>query len=147
MSTVDLDLSLKLFVVLSRAGRAMHEVARRDIETRGISQTEFAVLEALYHKGDLRIGEIGSRILLTSGSMTYVVDKLEARGLLERRACPEDQRATFASLTPAGRRLMARIFPAHAEALHEAMAALSPAEKRTAIELLKRLGKGAQPDE
>ena len=134
------DLALKLFVVLARANKTLMEHARRDIERSELSQTEFAVLEVLYHKGQLTIGEIGERVLLTSGSMTYVVDKLERRGLLERKPCPEDQRATYVALTGEGRRLLGRIFPGHAAALERATAGLTAAEKRQAIELLKRLG-------
>lgn len=138
------DLALKLFVVLARAHGSLMEHARRDIERSELTQTEFAVLEVLYHKGRLTIGEIGERVLLTSGSMTYVVDKLERRGLLERTPCPEDQRATYVVLTAEGRRLIGRIFPGHAAALERATAGLSVAEKRQAVELLKRLGLEAE---
>ncbi len=138
------DLSLNLFVVLSRAQQSLATLARRDIERHDLGLTEFAVLEALYHKGDLTVGEIGDRVLLTSGSMTYVVDKLEKRGLVERRRCGEDQRRTFVRITAAGDRQMREIFPAHADAIRAAAAGLSADEKRRAIALLKKLGLHAQ---
>jgi MarR family 2-MHQ and catechol resistance regulon transcriptional repressor len=140
----DTDLALKLWVVLSRAHRAIGRAARRDIDRHDLGYTEFAVLEALYHKGDLAIGEVGERVLLTSGSMTYVIDKLEKRGLLERRECPTDQRITYLHITADGRRRMREIFPEHAEAIRTAMASLTADEKREAIALLKKLGFGAQ---
>lgn len=140
----DREVSLKLWVVLARAYRALGERARHDIERHGLTASEFAVLEALYHKGDLPIGELGERVLLTSGSMTYVVDKLEGRSLLARRRCPEDQRVTYATLTNAGRRLIASIFPDHAEAVRCATAGLASDEKRTLTVLLKRLGLAAE---
>ena len=143
MTTASQDLSLKLFVVLTRAHRSMEEHARRDIEKTGLGQTEFSVLEILFHKGQLTIGQIGARALLTSGSMTYVVDKLEERGLVVRKPCPEDHRARYIDLTPEGRRLMGRIFPGHAAVLDQAAAALTSDEKRQAIELLKKLGVAA----
>ena len=143
MITPGQELALKLFVVLSRASKGLLEHAKRDVEKSGLGLTEFAVLEALYHKGRLTIGEIGDSVLLTSGSMTYVVDKLEKRGLLERKPCREDQRATYIALTAEGRRLVGRIFPGHAAALERATAALSADEKREAIALLKTLGLGA----
>lgn len=138
------DTALKLFVVLSRAYRAVSEHARRDQERHGLGATEFAVLEALYHKGPLLIGEVGARILLTSGSTTYVIDKLEERGLVTRRPCETDRRALYVDLTREGRALIRKIFPAHAKALESAMAGLSRAEQRNAIDLLKRLGLAAQ---
>ena len=143
-AVTDREISLKLWVVLARAFRAMADRLRRDIERHGLTGSEFAVLEALYHKGDLPIGELGDRVLLTSGSMTYVIDKLARRGLLARRRCAQDQRVRYASITPAGRRLLASIFPSHAEEIRRATAGLSAEEKRSATVLLKRLGLAAE---
>lgn len=140
----DREISLKLWVVLARAFRAMADRSRRDVERHDLTGSEFAVLEALYHKGDLPIGDLGQRVLLTSGSMTYVIDKLARRGLLARRRCTQDQRVRYAAITPAGRRLMASIFPGHAEAIRRATAGLSADEKRVVTALLKRLGLAAE---
>ena len=138
------DTALKLFVVLMRAQRAVFEHARREQERHGLGATEFAVLEALYHKGPLLVGEVSSRILLTSGSTTYVVDKLEQRGLVSRRPCESDRRALYVELTDEGRALIAGIFPDHAKAVEAAMSGLSIDEQRELIALLKRLGMAAQ---
>lgn len=98
--------ALKLWVVMNKALRSVEEHLRRQVESHGLSFTEFAVLEVLLHRGALPIGELGGRILLTSGSMTYVVDKLEKRGLIRRRACPNDRRVIYAELTDEGRSLI-----------------------------------------
>jgi MarR family 2-MHQ and catechol resistance regulon transcriptional repressor len=145
-ATTDREVSLKLWIVLARAYRAVAERSRRDIERSGLTASEFAVLEVLYHKGDLPVGEVAGRVLLTSGSMTYVIDKLERRRLLARRHCPEDQRVTYLTIKAGGRSLMASIFPGHAEAIREATAGLSSQEKRIATSLLKRLGLAAAQD-
>lgn len=138
------DAALKLFVVLSRAHRAISEHTRRDQERHGLGATEFAVLEALYHKGPLLVGEVGARILLTSGSTTYVIDKLEQRGLVSRRPCDTDRRALYVDLTREGKALIRRIFPSHAAAVETAMAGLTLEEQQHVTELLKRLGRTAQ---
>ncbi len=135
--------ALKLWVVLARCFNAVADHSRRDIARHGLSPTEFGVLEALFHKGPLLLGEVGRRVLLTSGSVTYVVDKLEGQGLLRRVACPSDRRAIYAELTDAGRARMESIFPEHAEAIRQAVAGLDPDEQETAIVLLRRLGLGA----
>src|SRR5262245_30421613 len=106
--------------------------------------TEFAVLEGLYHKGGLRLGEIRDRILVTGASTTYVVKKLEERGLMRRRTSAEDQRVVFGELTPRGRALMDKVFPAHVDCLRDVMAGLSPSEKRAAAQLLRRLSQYAR---
>lgn len=135
----DTAAALKLWVVLNRALRVIGEHARRNVERHGLGPTEFAVLEVLYRRGALTLGEVGARVLLTSGSVTYVADKLQRRGLLERRTCAEDRRVCYADLTSSGRDLVAEIYPRHAAALCEAMTGLTTEEKQIAAALLKRL--------
>jgi MarR family transcriptional regulator, 2-MHQ and catechol-resistance regulon repressor len=132
--------SLKLFIVLSRAFKAINEHVNKVIQASGLNPTEFAVLELLYHKGDQPMQQIGGKILLASGSITYVVDKLEQKGLLTRIACPNDRRVTFAQITDKGKDFIQEIFPAHAEQIHNLMSSLTDSEKQVAIDLLKKLG-------
>jgi MarR family 2-MHQ and catechol resistance regulon transcriptional repressor len=132
--------TLKLWVVLSRAHRAISEHARRHIERQDLRPTEFGVLEALYHKGPLTLGQLGEAILLTSGSTTSVADKLEERGLIARRGSSEDRRVCYAELTEEGRALVERIFPGHAAVLQDAMGGLTTEEKRIVTAMLRRLG-------
>ncbi|HET9982747.1 MAG TPA: MarR family transcriptional regulator [Longimicrobiales bacterium] len=134
------ELALKLWVVLARAHGAVAQHARGDIGRHGLSEGEFAVLEALFHKGPLLLGEIKRKILASSGGITFLVDRLERKGLAERRRCPEDRRAIYAALTPAGEALMGRIFPEHAAAIVEAVSGLTEAEQAAAIALLRKLG-------
>src|SRR5690349_7706650 len=94
--------ALKLFVILSRAAASVGEHARQDILRHGLSVSEFGVLEYLWHKGPQPLGEVAERILLTTGSVTYVIDQLEKQGLVRRRPCPTDRRVIYAELTDAG---------------------------------------------
>ncbi|MDQ0972894.1 MarR family 2-MHQ and catechol resistance regulon transcriptional repressor [Bacillus niacini] len=132
--------SLKLYIVLSRAYKAINEHVNKVIQASGLNPTEFAVLELLYHKGDQPMQQIGGKILLASGSITYVVDKLEQKGFLVRIACPNDRRVTFAQITDKGKEFIQEIFPEHAEQIHSLMSSLTDPEKQEAIELLKKLG-------
>ena len=132
--------ALKLFIVLSRASKVILEEAHKPIEKYKLNPTEFAVLELLHHKGRQPIQKIGQKILLRSGSMTYVVDKLEKSGLLERVFCKEDKRVTYMSITQAGVDLINSIFPEHAKNMENIMSALTSEEQDMAIELIKKLG-------
>jgi MarR family transcriptional regulator, 2-MHQ and catechol-resistance regulon repressor len=143
MTVRDHALALKLWVVLSRSYTAVSRHSEADIARHGLSTGEFAIMEALYHKGPLLLGEIQRKILVSSGGVTYLVDRLEAAGLVERQECPDDRRARYAALTRKGRDLMKRIFPDHAAAMARAVAGLSATEKRHAIELLRKLGHAA----
>jgi MarR family 2-MHQ and catechol resistance regulon transcriptional repressor len=140
---LDRAAALKLWVVLSRAYNAVARLATDDVERQGLSMTDFSVLEVLYHRGPLSLGDIGERVLLRSGSVTYAVDRLEEKRLLRRRPSAEDLRVTFAELTPAGRAVMDRVFPVHAETIRQTLSGLSRAEKRQATDLIKRLGRRA----
>jgi MarR family 2-MHQ and catechol resistance regulon transcriptional repressor len=136
--------ALKLFVVLSRAHAAVARHADADVARHGLTVTEFAILEALYHRGPLLLGELQRKILVTSGGITYLVDRLERRGLVTRQPSPDDRRARFAALTREGEALIARIFPQHAETIARAVAGLGLAQQEQAIELLRMLGTAAE---
>ncbi|KYD13310.1 MarR family winged helix-turn-helix transcriptional regulator [Saccharococcus caldoxylosilyticus] len=140
----DIKQSLKLFIVLSRAYRSVNDQVNKSIQSFGVNPTEFAVLELLYHKGDQPLQQIGEKILLASGSITYVVDKLESKGLIVRRACERDRRVTYASITEKGRAFIEKVFPEHAQTIHETVSGLTTEEKEQAISLLKKLGYGAK---
>ena len=131
--------TLQLIIALGRAFQAIERGVRPHLVESGLSLTEFAVLEVLHHKGALPLGEIRDRILLTGASTTYVVKKLEERGLMRRRACAEDQRVVFGELTKQGRALIEDVFPAHVERLQLVMAGLSVSQKREASRLLRAL--------
>jgi MarR family 2-MHQ and catechol resistance regulon transcriptional repressor len=135
--------ALKLWVVLSRAHSAIADRAAAHIARYGMTLAEFGVLEALFHKGPLLLGEVQRKLLVSSGGVTYLVDRLERRGLVRRDQCPEDRRARYAVLTDEGTAFVQRVFPEHAAAILAATSGLEPEEQRTATELLKRLGLAA----
>lgn len=134
------ELALKLWVVLARAHAAVEEHARAHAGEHGLTLPEFAIMEALHHKGDLLLGELQRKILVTSGGVTYLVDRLVEKGMVERRECSEDRRARYASLTPRGQALMRRIFPEHAAWLEHAVGGLNGGEQKEAVRLLRDLG-------
>jgi MarR family 2-MHQ and catechol resistance regulon transcriptional repressor len=136
--------TLQLIIALGRALQAIERGVRPHLAQCGLGMTEFAVLEVLYHKGALPLGDIRDRILVTGASTTYVVKKLEARGLMRRRACAEDQRVVFGELTAKGRAVIDEVFPAHVERLQQAMAGLSASQKREAGRLLRVLSRHAR---
>jgi MarR family 2-MHQ and catechol resistance regulon transcriptional repressor len=136
--------ALKLWVVMSRSHAAIAEVLKADIERHDLTFTEFAVMEVLYHKGPQLLGEIQKSILVSSGGMTFLVDRLAKRGLAERQECASDRRARYATLTKKGEKMMASIFPEHAAAIHGVMRGLKQSEQRDLTALLKQLGKEAE---
>lgn len=136
----DEELSLKLFIVLTRALDAVKKSIEKDIRSYGLNPTEFAVLELIYNKGEQPIQRIGEKVLIASSSITYVVDKLEKKKLLLRTPSPEDRRIIYASITEEGRSLMDEIFPIHSLQIQKILGGLDPKEKEDVIQQLKKLG-------
>ena len=136
-------LSLKLFTVLHRSTVAVQRPAWQQIQQAGLGPSDFAVLEVLLHKGSLPISTIGSKILLTNGSMTTAVDRLAAKGLVERVEHESDRRTKIVSLTGKGRALIEPIFVEHAAVIEAATGGLTYDEKLQFVELAKKLGKYA----
>jgi MarR family 2-MHQ and catechol resistance regulon transcriptional repressor len=133
-----------LWLILWRAYDSLRTHAERDIHSHGLGFSDFAVLEVLLHKGPTPINTIGGLVRLTSGSITAAVDRLAAKGLVERCAHRSDRRARVVSLTEAGRSLIAEAFAGHKQAMEAATAGLSPEERKAAARLLKKLGLSAK---
>src|SRR5438105_9448347 len=129
-----------VWLVLWKAAQAVEAYAKRSIEHLELGGSDFAVLEALLHKGALPVGDIGRKVLLTSGSITVAVDRLEAKGLVERRASADDRRARIVHLTKEGRKLITRAYAGHAADMEQLASELSAAERATLIRLLRRIG-------
>ncbi len=130
-----------VFLVLWKSARAVQTYAEKSITELALCGSDFGMLEALLHKGPLPVNEIGKKILLTSGSITVAVDRLEKRRLVERRAHGTDRRARIVHLTKEGRKLITRAYAQHAADLEQLMSAsLTTTERATLISLLKKIG-------
>jgi MarR family 2-MHQ and catechol resistance regulon transcriptional repressor len=136
--------SLDLFIALSRANQWVNAHADRDIKKLGLNRTEFGVLELLYHKGPQPLQRIGTKVLMSSGNITYVVDKLEKKGLVCRNASSTDRRLIFAKITEKGEQFIQEVFPNHAQVIENALKGLTDEEKKTVSQLLKKMGTYAQ---
>jgi MarR family 2-MHQ and catechol resistance regulon transcriptional repressor len=129
-----------LWLVLWRATRAVEENAMASVAALGLGLSDFAVLELLLHKGAQPVNVIGQRILLTSGSITTAIDRLESRKLVYRTPHPNDRRARLVHLTSQGKRLITQAFRQHARDMEETVAVLEPAERVQLTRLLKKVG-------
>ena len=137
------SLDLKLWTVLAKAYDAVRAHAFAHIEREGLTPGEFGVLDTLHHKGPMLLGELQHRVLVTSGGISYLTDRLAKRGLVERRDYAEDRRTKEVAITPEGEALMRRIFPEHAAVIERALAGVDPEVKQAAVSLLRTVGRAA----
>lgn len=138
------ELDLRLFRVWRNASKAVFENIGKDIENHKISAENFITLELLFNKGPHPVQKISEKLSIPSGSITYVVNKLEQKGLVERKPNPTDRRTFDVHLTEEGRALFAELFPKHVETISQNFAFISKQEKEQLIELLKKIGLGSQ---
>jgi MarR family 2-MHQ and catechol resistance regulon transcriptional repressor len=127
-------------LILWKAAKAYERVDKASILNTGLGLSDFAILEVLLHKGPLPISQIGEKVLLTSGSMTAAVNRMESKGYVKRIQDPSDGRCYYVHLTKQGRRLITTAFAKHALILEEIAAVLTSAERTELVRLLKEIG-------
>jgi len=111
------DIVLRAHIELSRAFLKIRAKEIAWLAQQGLTLTQFAILEALYHLGELSVGEITKVILSTPGNMTVVIKNLHTKGLIEVFPSPKDKRIKILRITSEGRAIIETIFPGHVEHL------------------------------
>ena len=132
--------ALDTYIKLTRASESVSSSINGHLHADGLTLSQFGVLEALYHVGPMTVGELGEKILRSSGNMTLVVDNLVKRGLIHRQRCPDDRRRVNVTISDDGRKLIAAIWPAHLSGIVDAFSALSTAEQAQLASLCRKLG-------
>jgi len=127
-------------LVLWKAAKAVEKVDKASIAETGLGLSDFAIMEALLHKGPLPINQIGEKVLLTSGSMTVAVNRLETRGLVKRIQDPADGRCFYVHLTKEGRKTIKTAYAKHERNLERIASVLSDQERKEVVRLLKKIG-------
>ena len=131
---------LKTITILFRAKNALDDVIKTQTEGFGLNPTEFAALEVLYHKGPLTPNAISAKVLIAHSSMSYVIQRLVEKELIERTVNEGDKRSARLALSPSGQALMDRVYPDHVATLRQVLDRLSPTEEETLQHLLKTIG-------
>ena len=127
-------------LVLWKAAKAVEKVDKASISKTGLGLSDFSIMEALLHKGPLTINQIGEKVLLTSGSMTVAINRLEGKGLVKRIQDPADGRCFYVHLTKEGRKTIKKAFARHKQNLEKIVGVLSDKERTELVRLLKKIG-------
>ena len=127
-------------LVLWKAAKAVEKVDRESIDQTGLGLSDFTIMEALLHKGPLTINQIGQKVLLTSGSMTAAVNRLERKGLVKRIQDASDGRCFYVRLTKRGRKVINDAFYRHQQNLEKLAEVLTREERTELVRLLRKLG-------
>ena len=131
--------NLKVLIRLSRITQALHKKSSKIFKDGGLTTAQFAVLEALYHKGSLTINQIIESILSSSGNMTVVVNNLEKEAFIVRHCNPNDKRSCLIAITDKGINKIEEIFPKHLKDLEASLATLTSTEKEMLVTLINKI--------
>ena len=130
-----------LQIVLQRAVKSINNKIGKDFREKGITPSQFSVLDVLYTKGEMRICELIEKVLSTSGNITVVVKNMEQKGLLYKKISSTDKRAFLVGLTNKGKKLFENLLPEHRKEIENTYNILSPEEKEELIRILKKFKK------
>lgn len=132
------NLDAYTMVVFRKAQKTIDDKTISKLKELGLTHTQFGVLDILYTKGEMKIGELIEKMLTTSGNMTFVVKNMENAELVYRRQCPFDKRSFKIGLTEKGRALIEKVLPIHLENVKNILSVLSDEDKKTLITILKK---------
>ena len=138
--------TLDTFIKLTRCTNSLLARLAERNTIDDLTWSQFAVLEALYHLGQMTQGEIGAKVLKSGSNMTTVIDNLERDGLVRRERAADDRRVIHVHLTGAGSAKVEAVLPGHIAALVEEFKVLSASEQETLAGLCKKLGKGRRTE-
>ena len=133
--------ALDAFIKISRARKVLSARTSKLLAEYGLTEGQLGTLEVLYYLGPMVQRDIGSKLLVTDGNMTMVINNLEKRGLVTRERDGDDRRQITVSLTDKGQQLISDLFPKHAQNIANLMSILSPSEQDELGRLCKILGR------
>ncbi len=139
----ELDASpLSVAVRVQMVGRRFRQEAVRCLARLELEIWEYEVMAALRRQGELRslpVSRLARLAQLSPAAMTHRINRLEEKGLVERRSRPDDRRSVMVALTDEGRKVVDQALEVRFQAAHAGMAGLSDKEKRTLAKLMRKL--------
>lgn len=133
---------LNAYIKLQRASESLLLRTNAHLTNFGLTTSQFAILEALYHLGTLSQVELASKLLKSTGNISSVLKNIERRGLIARERDPDDNRYMQVSITAEGQELIEDIFDDHVAGIMGEMSILSDRELEELARLCRKLGLG-----
>lgn len=133
--------ALDVFIKLLRAARAMSEWTGESVASSGVTDSQFGVLETLYHLGPQLASQLADKHLKSRNNLTVIIDNLEKRGLVRRQRDQRDRRAIPIYLTDEGRQVVTQALPGFVGVVAGRLDVLTVDEQEQLGVLLRKLGK------
>lgn len=131
---------LKILIGMHRNVNALDRQTLKIVSEYGLTLSQFAVLEALYSKGDMTVGMVRDSILSSMGTISVIVNNLIKMNYIQRIPDEKDRRVCILSLTKEGKELIAKVLPENIKMIQDYMKRLDEKEQDQLLYLLKKLG-------
>ena len=133
------DYNQALVIATARSYNSVFSKIEKHIQKFDLSLSEFGVLEMLLNTGEQSVQKIAEKILVTSGTITYVLDKLQRKGLISRKKCEKDKRVFYITLTSNGETFISEVFMEHTRFLEALFQDLDRNQKKETVSNLLSL--------
>lgn len=131
---------MKILIGLHRNVNTLDKKTSQIAGEYNLTFSQFMVLEALYSKGDMSVGEVRERILSSVGTISLIINNLVKMNYVERLADEKDKRVSILHLTKEGRDVISKVAPKNEMMIEESMKVLDSEEKEKLLYLLKKMG-------
>ena len=133
------QLELKIFIAMNRALNLINKANSKVLNKYKLTTPQFAVIEALYHKGELSVGEVQEKILSTSGTIAVIIKNLEKDNLITRGKDKIDKRKYILSISEKGQLLMDKVYPEIEANINSHISVLDESEQDIFLKYLKKI--------
>lgn len=124
---------------LVRAYQAFADYSADHVRQLGLTPPQFDVICTLGNTPGMTMNRLAEKTLVTKGTLTGIVDRLEHKGLVHREVPETDRRSFVVALTPEGEQLFEQIFPDHIRYLNQRLGQLSAQDRAEILQALKKL--------
>jgi len=132
--------ALNSYIKLIRAAESLSSKINLVLGESGLTESQFGILDALYHLGPMKQKELGKKILKSGGNITMVINNLEKRGLVQRKKGEMDKRQFIIHLTNGGKNLIQELLPTVTKKVKNYFEILSKDEQKELQRICKIIG-------
>jgi MarR family 2-MHQ and catechol resistance regulon transcriptional repressor len=132
--------ALESYIKLVRSAESLSSKIYLELKEIDLTESQFGVLDALYHLGPMKQKEIGKKILKSGGNITMVIDNLEKRNFVKRKRGKKDRRQFVVHLTKKGKEKIIAVLPQIAKLIKKQFEILNTTEQNELQRLCKIVG-------
>jgi MarR family 2-MHQ and catechol resistance regulon transcriptional repressor len=132
--------ALNSCIKLMRSAEAISSKINLELSNYRLTESQFGVLDAVFHLGPMKHRELGKKILKSGGNITMVINNLEKRELVQRKRSEKDKREFIIHLTPKGKNKIQEVLPTIVKKIKKHFEILSKEEQRELQRLCRVIG-------